>query len=64
MLDSIASLTITELLRPRLHGEQVNTTVTQAVREPSPDYEAMRRLVDNSRAMPSSLHVRSDNTAE
>ena len=45
MLQSNASMTVSELLRPKAQGAQVNVHVQPASREPSPDYEAMRRLV-------------------
>jgi len=34
-----------ELIRPKVQGERVNTHVHTAVREPTLDFEAMRRLV-------------------
>ena len=45
MRDNIASLKLIELLTPKPRGEYVNGHVIQSVREPAPDYEAMRRLV-------------------
>lgn len=38
----------TELFQPKPVGEQVNTHVVPAVREPSPDYAAMQRLIENT----------------
>lgn len=42
---SIASVTLTDLLRPRSEGAQVNAHVLTAPKELAPDYEAMRKLV-------------------
>lgn len=58
MLNSLANLTLTEVLRPKPQGEPVNSHVVPAVREPYPDYEAMNRLVATPRLMPKSSDVR------
>ena len=47
MLHSLATLTLTELLRPRSQGEPINRHVLAAVQEPLPDFEAMNRLATN-----------------
>jgi hypothetical protein len=49
---SIASLKITEILRPKSEGEPVNGHIIPAVYEPAPDYEAMRQLVGTPANVP------------
>jgi hypothetical protein len=49
---SIASLKITEILRPKSEGEPVNGHIVPAVHEPAPDYEAMRKLVGTPSYVP------------
>lgn len=51
MYQSVATLDLSEILKPKSVGEPVNNHVVLAVREPAPDYEAMRRLVANPDAV-------------
>ena len=60
MIDHIASLTISDLLKPKPQGEYVNGHVVQAAREPSPDYEAMRRVVSPAPVVPNQKDERLD----
>jgi hypothetical protein len=48
MRDSIGLVQISELLRPKSSGKRINESVLPAVREPTPDYAAMQRLVATS----------------
>lgn len=45
MTRSLANIDLAEFLRPKPRAERVNSHVTVVVREPTPDFEAMRRLV-------------------
>jgi hypothetical protein len=45
---SIASIRISEVLRPKNIGEPVNVHVVRLPREPIPDYDAMRDLIKSS----------------
>lgn len=42
------SIDVRDLLRPHRHGQVVNPHVVPHHQEPSPDYEAMRRVVHGS----------------
>lgn len=53
MYTSLASLNVTELLRPAPEGERVNSLVVPAVPEPQPDYETMRRLASGGQIVSS-----------
>jgi hypothetical protein len=55
---SVASMNLTDLLRPKAQGAQVNSHVLPATRDPVPDYEAMRRLVATPTAPPLSSNER------
>ena len=50
MFRSIAETDLANLARPREIGERVNSNVSRAVPEPRPDYEAMRRLLEDPTA--------------
>ena len=53
---SLASVDLAELVRPKPQGERVNSHVTFVVREPAPDFEAMRRLVSTPVVVPIPEH--------
>lgn len=53
MMRSLAAVDLVDLVRPKPQGERVNSHVIQVVREPVPDFEAMRRLV----SMPGSVAI-------
>lgn len=56
MANSIASFSVSDLVRPKAEGVPVNSHVIPAVFEPSPDYEAMRVLVATPLEMTGSWH--------
>jgi hypothetical protein len=58
VFDSIASVRISDLLRPKSMGERVKANVVQPVQEPIPDYEAMNRLVSSPDSVRSVNHER------
>jgi hypothetical protein len=45
MFDVVANMKLEDLLRERAAGEPVNTHIHRAPKEPTPDFEAMRKLV-------------------
>ena len=57
MLASLASLTLTEILRPKAAGEPVNSHVIPSKTEPAPDYDAMRRLASGEDQMQNKTYV-------
>jgi hypothetical protein len=45
-VDTIAlAVRLSEVMKPRYVGKQVNTHVVRAIPSPQPDYDAMQRLV-------------------
>jgi hypothetical protein len=46
MRKAVASIDLERLFRPIPVGEPVNMHVVESVKEPEPDFEAMRRLVE------------------
>jgi hypothetical protein len=55
----IGSIDVEELFRPKPVGEPVNMHVVEPVKEPEPDFEAMRRLIQGEGA-PRPENVRDD----
>jgi hypothetical protein len=45
MRSSIGSIDVEQLFRPKPVGEPVNMHVVDPVKQPEPDFEAMRRLI-------------------
>ncbi|WP_160123545.1 hypothetical protein [Rhodovarius lipocyclicus] len=45
MIDDVAVARLSDIMRPKSHGDRVNSHVIRAVKEPQPDFEAMRLLV-------------------
>ncbi len=62
MFTNIGSLDVTVLLNPKPQGEYVNSHIVPDVREPSPDYEAMRRLVSAGDPVAKRVNERTDST--
>jgi len=50
---SIAATKLADLLQPRSSGEPVNAHVVEAVTEPKPDFDAMKRLIESDEQRPS-----------
>ena len=50
--NTIAATKVSDLTRPKSVGTPVNTHVVQAVKEPTPDYEAMRRVIEGKGTPP------------
>jgi hypothetical protein len=48
--DGLAALKVSDLTRPTSAGETVNAHVVPAVREPAPDFDAMRRVIEGQGA--------------
>jgi hypothetical protein len=46
------AMTLKEVLRPREVGEQVVSHVLPDVKEPKPDFDAMKRLLTESSPLP------------
>jgi hypothetical protein len=46
LLLSLGSTDLEQLFRPKPVGEPVNTHVVERVKEPAPDFDAMRRIVE------------------
>jgi hypothetical protein len=44
--DSVASTKLADVLRPKSTGEPVNAHVVKSVREPQPDFAAMKRIIE------------------
>jgi hypothetical protein len=42
----LGSSDLEQLFRPKSVGEPVNTHVVERVKEPAPDFEAMRRVIE------------------
>jgi hypothetical protein len=58
---AFSALEVEELFRPRPVGEPVNMHVVRSVKERGPDFEAMRRLIEN-RDDERQVHVRNEAT--
>ncbi len=50
---SVANTKLTDLLQPKSTGEPVNVHVVELLREPKPDFEAMKRLIESNEQRPS-----------
>jgi hypothetical protein len=44
--DSVAATKLADLIKPTSSGEPVNAHVVESVREPQPDFAAMKRTVE------------------
>jgi hypothetical protein len=42
----MAATDFAEIFRPKSSGETVNVHVVESVKEPQPDFEAMRRIIE------------------
>jgi hypothetical protein len=45
-MDIVAATKLSDALRPKTEGEPVNVHVVRAQKEPQPDFEAMRKLIE------------------
>jgi len=52
MKPSIASMKLVDLLRPQSNGETVNVHVVDSVKEPKPDFDAMKRVIEEKSDFP------------
>jgi hypothetical protein len=46
---AVAATKLSELIREKSKGEPVNVHVVEAIREPKPDFEAMRKTIEGNR---------------
>jgi hypothetical protein len=44
---SIAATKLADLVQPKTAGDPVNVHVVEAVNEPKPDFDAMKRLIES-----------------
>lgn len=44
----LASIKLSEVLRPKSEGQQVNVHVVESAKEPQPDFAAMQRLISGA----------------
>jgi hypothetical protein len=51
-MDFIAATKLEDLLKPKAQGEPVNVHVVEFVAEPSPDFSAMQRAIENTNDQP------------
>ena len=54
-MSSIAAMDVTEILRSRRVGETVNSHVVESVRQPAPDFDAMKRAVEGANSAASRI---------
>jgi hypothetical protein len=43
---SVAATDLADILKPKSSGETVNVHVVESAKEPQPDFEAMRRIIE------------------
>jgi hypothetical protein len=55
---SVASLKLSDVLRPKDPGEAVNVHVVERTKEPEPDFAAMQRIIAGTESPPESVKQR------